>query len=715
MYGGGATRLSTTRIRTLLLAITLAFGAIVGRLGYLQIARGEEYRRRAVDRSLRIDFLRPRRGTLWAHRGSDLEPLAEERPSHDVAVVLRDLDPAYHLVRKVARIRTIDPEEIDLRFRAIEERAREDPTAEFVLYPGLDSKTSRRLSRSIRKLPGIRTRARTLDGGTVFDIVIAGGLATRAERTLEALTRVVEIEPRQALEETRGWIRDAVDCTDVYQGLHDLRTPRPLLRDISFEEALRIEERHADLPGVTVIEGVRRVYPIGEAAGHLTGYLGPINKEEADDLAEEKRLVDRWRDLRQIDSIRELREGAHFKDDRVGRDGLERALESDLRGMVGAELVERDVRGTVVREIARLAPVPGEEMRLTIDLDLQEAAAEALAAAVDANEPATGGAVVAVDVQTGGILALFSYPSFDPSRFAKDYLTLIADPRRPLNNRAVRGSYAPGSVFKIVSAIAALETGVIRPGETVRCTGSFRPGSRWFKCSKKSGHGRLELREALQRSCNVFFYEMGERLGPDRLRDWGLRLGFGERTGVEIHGEGRGLLPSPEWLRQISKGRTPWTPGLNRNYAIGQGDIQVTPIQVAGLLAAVAGDNTPPPLHLRASAASPRTESGRTTRPGRGTLETVREGLRWVVQRPGGTAANRDGLKAVRAAGKTGTAQAGPDRNHAWFAGFAPSDRPRVAVAVVVEKVASNSHGGEVAGPVAAAVFAKALEESVEE
>lgn len=695
------------RIWSLALGITLAFGAILVRLGHLQIVQGEEYLQKANDRSLRLDFVRPGRGTIWGRRGSGWEALVEDLPSHDLAVVPATFDPATLLLHRLASEKEIDTSCLEDRFRAIQELARSNGSGEFILYPGLGERAARGVRRHVAKCDGARLRAREEGSERIFDIVISHRLATQVGVTLELLSRLVGIDVGKSLRQCQEWTREALAVRNAYQRRHDLMTPRPLVRDISFEEASKVEKLHQRLPGVVIVEGIGRAYPLGEVAGHLLGVLGALSRKEADELLAQGKLMDRWRNLRQIDSILERRAGAHYKDDRVGRRGLEHTFEEDLRGEVGVELVERDVRGQVVREVGHLAPRPGQDIRLTIDIDLQSVAAEALKKAVEENGSATGGAVVAVDVRTGGVLALVSYPPFDPERFGRDYNSLLSDPRTPLLNRAVHGCYAPGSIFKVVSAIGALETGLVSPGEKVHCSGAFRRGSPWFKCH--GAHGSVDVRQALTRSCNVFFYEMGERLGGDRLREWGLRLGFGKITGIEVPRESRGLLPSPEWLQRVHHRN--WTRGLNRNYAIGQGDVQVTPVQVATLLAAVAGDGVPPTPHLLDGGAARETRRGAHAPISRRTLEAVREGLRGVVQGSRGTAAKIEGLDRVRAAGKTGTAQAGGGRNHAWFAGYAPSDEPRIAVAVVVEKVEHGSYGGAVAGPVAAAVLERALGE----
>lgn len=456
--------------------------------------------------------------------------------------------------------------------------------------------------------------------------------------------------------------------------------PLILTEDVGLEQLARIEARRELFPSVAVREGCRRHYPQGEMFGHVLGYVGEASQDEL------------------------ARGGALGLGEIVGKSGLERGYDELLRGTRGWSLVtvnnvgRRMGEGWVDRQ-----PQHGKEVQLTVDSELQRALMRGLGGEV--------GAGVFLDPWTGDVLALGSTPSFDPNLFAngltsESWRGLTEDPRRPLLDRAIASYYAPGSVFKVLMSVAGLEAGAVTPNDTVFCTGSTTVYGTRRLCWKHGGHGRVDLRAALTHSCNVYFYQLGKKLGIEPIERYGREFGLGRPTGIDLPGEAAGVLPSPSWKQE--RYREPWYPGDTISVAIGQGLIAVTPIQLATLMSAVAtGGNLPrphlikgtPPQHAQL-ALSPET------------VRVVREALRNVVEQ--GTGARAD-LGTVPVAGKTGTAQvfkrsAGIDadrlpkdeRDHAWFAGYAPADRPQIAFAVVIEH---GGHGGTSAAPVVRAVL----------
>jgi penicillin-binding protein 2 len=471
---------------------------------------------------------------------------------------------------------------------------------------------------------------------------------------------------------------------------------RLLKRQISREEMAQLEAHRLELPGVLVLPSPARTYPCGPLMGPILGHVGEVSSEE-----------------RALPAYAEYEVG-----DYLGRGGLEWAWEGRLRGEAGGEQVEVDVQGRRLRVLAERPPRPGYSLVLAIDRRLQEAAEKALENQV--------GAVVALDVRTGDVLAMASMPGFDPNLFAGGissdaWAALASDQRKPLQNRAIQGLYPPGSTFKVATALAGLEAGVIAARSRVTCTGELRFGGRAYRCWKSDGHGSVDLEEAMAQSCDVYFYRLGIDLGVDAIQAGAAQLGLGAPTGIDLPGERYGLLPSKEWKRTVRK--QPWYPGETLSTAIGQGFVLATPLQLASMAAAVAnpaGARMIPRLVTRIEDAEgrpleeiPPKESGRLSF--RGThLALVRQALRQVVASPWGTGKDAE-IIGYPVAGKTGTSQvvgmrgdAGSEesipwekRDHALFICYAPADDPRIAVAAVVEH---GGHGGTAAAPVARAV-----------
>uniref|UniRef100_A0A7V4LDC8 Penicillin-binding protein 2 n=1 Tax=Desulfobacca acetoxidans TaxID=60893 RepID=A0A7V4LDC8_9BACT len=402
----------------------------------------------------------------------------------------------------------------------------------------------------------------------------------------------------------------------------------------------------------------------------------------------------------------------------MGRAGVELALEEYLRGRRGFRRIEVDAFGRELGELDQQLSTPGANLYLTLDPRLQEEAEACLQDKV--------GAIVALEPHTGRILALASSPSYSPELFergmsAAEWEKIANHKDHPLENRAIRGQYPPGSTFKIIMAVAALEEKVITPQSVITCTGSLESGHHTFHCWKKSGHGGVNLERAMAASCDVYFYQLGRRLGMERIAKWSRRFGLGAPTGLRLDKELPGLVASPAWKQ--ARFKAPWTEGDTLSVAIGQGYNLATPLQMALVTAAVANGGTLYEPQLVEKIESPSGEILYAFKPvvrnhlgaSPKTLEVVQNALVAVVSRGTG---KRAALSQVEVAGKTGTSQvvslekekAGKQlrkfQNHAWFVAYAPAGAPRLAVAVVVEHGGS---GGDAAAPLARRMVARYL------
>ncbi len=476
------------------------------------------------------------------------------------------------------------------------------------------------------------------------------------------------------------------------------RTPGPqpikVKTDITWEELAMIETRRLDLPGVVVDVVIRRNYPYGPFAAHLIGYLGEVSQQEL----EKEEFIN------------------HKMGYVVGKYGIEQKFESDLMGENGGKQFEVNALGRKIKVLGNVEPNPGNNLFLTLDLELQKAAEEAMAG--------KRGGVVAMDPQNGDILALVSKPDFDPNLFARGisaehWRSLIDNPARPLQNRTIQGQYPPGSVFKIVTAIAGLEEKVITPETTFHCSGALHFGNRDYHCWKKEGHGQISLRRGIVESCDVYFYQVGLRLGVDRIGKWAFELGLGKEIGFPLGKEKPGLIPTSSW--KMKRFKIPWQAGETLSTAIGQGFNLVTPLQVASAVSAFANGGTLYQPRLARRIATPDGETLKEFPPqvlryvhiSPQTAEFVREALWGVVNSPGGTG-GRARIAGFDVAGKTGTAQvvqrkegksspSSPElQDHAWFVCFAPAGRPEITVAALMEH---GGHGGSAAAPVARKVL----------
>jgi len=454
-------------------------------------------------------------------------------------------------------------------------------------------------------------------------------------------------------------------------------SPVNILRNVSLELIAKIEENNFRLPGVVVRVDYVRYYPFRNLYAHSIGYLSEITEEE----------------LTRDTSYRLL--------DYIGKTGVESRYEKELRGKDGSEFVEVDARGREIGPISEKRPepyVPGKDVYLTIDHRLQQVA-------YDLIKKFDRAAVIGISAKTGEVLCLISHPDFDPNIFLTSikpaqWDSLISNPSKPFYNRAISSAYPPGSTFKPLIALLALEKGIVTPEtKLLPCTGSFRYGNRIFKCW--ATHGKLNLLGAIEQSCNSYFYQLGMRLKLDTFVEFCHRFGLGQTTGIDLPAENSGNVPDREFFnRRYGTGK--WTQGVMLNLAIGQGEILITPIQLVQLYACIANGGFYFQPHLVAkieSAGKPvfiNRPKPKWVKINQSDLHWVKSALTRVVQYGTGRTAH---LKEITIAGKTGTAQNPPRADHAWFVGYAPAENPEVVFAVIVENA---GHGGVVAAPIVA-------------
>lgn len=474
----------------------------------------------------------------------------------------------------------------------------------------------------------------------------------------------------------------------------------PLRLQITEEEIARFAVKMPWFPGVELRKRLLRHYPYGHLTAHVVGYVARISETE----------------LQSLDPA-QYRGTFH-----VGKSGVEKSYEAVLHGKTGYEEYETNVQGRAIRELGTREPLSGADLYLSLDIRLQKIAWDAL------ND--YSGAVVAIEPATGKVLTLASKPSFDPNPFIQgiakaDYDTLQNDPERPLYDRAFRGVYPPGSTVKPFVALAGMELIKLSPSQRTHCPGYYRlPGAEHqYRDWRKGGHGAVDLRFAITQSCDVYFYDLAHRIGIDRLQEYMEKFGFGKRTGIDLDGEKAGLFPSQSWKQK--KRKAPWFPGETLIAGIGQGYVQVTPLQLARAVAMLAnhGNNVEPRvvdlIKVPYEVENPYPRGGGEPL---GPIDpkrwrTVVDAMIDVVHGARGTAKGIAPGLAYRVAGKTGTAQVftvgqGQDykrmnitksmRDHAWFIAFAPADAPRIAVAVLAEH---GGHGGSVAAPIARAIM----------
>lgn len=473
--------------------------------------------------------------------------------------------------------------------------------------------------------------------------------------------------------------------------------PIKLKSNLAWSDVSKLMLRSQDLSGVEINEGLSRNYPYANIYAHVLGYVGPVSEQDKTDNP--------------------LYMVPGFK---IGKSGLEKHFDGRLRGKSGTIKLEVNAYGRVMNEIERDSGSQGENIITTLDSRLQKVAYEAFGD--------NSGAAVVLNVNSGEILALVSTPSFDPNLFTngisyKYWNELLNNERTPLINKAVSGQYSPGSTFKIVVALAALEAGIINANTRVYCNGGMDIGNVRFHCWKHSGHGALNIIEALKYSCDIFFYEVAMRVGIDKIQEMAIKLGMNEPLNIGLDNEKSGNIPSKAW--KYAKYGINWTQGDTANSGIGQGYVLVTPLQLATMLARVVnGGYAIQPTFIKPS--PKELDSIKRLDISARNIEIVKQGMYEVVNGVGGTAGRaKFNINGAKMGGKTGTTQvrrismkerAGGIRrdeslpwnlrNHALFIGFAPVDNPRYAVAVIVEH---GSSGSGVAAPIASKILQEAL------
>jgi penicillin-binding protein 2 len=501
------------------------------------------------------------------------------------------------------------------------------------------------------------------------------GQPDRRDSTVALLAQILDVDAAELREKVRR------EKSQTF-------LPVRLKRNVDMKTVAYVSEHLDRLPGVEVESEPLRRYPWGDLGSHLLGYVGEISEKE---LSDPKRTGYRSGDL-------------------IGKAGIERQYERWLRGVDGKRFVEVNALGRKAELLGDKRPIlprRGENLTLTLDLDLQRAAEGAF-------EPGSRGAIVALDPSTGGVLALVSKPNYDPNEFSNGisqarWDELSQGGNYPLFDRAIQAAYPPGSTLKPFVALAGLVGGDISAGThfAESCTGQYRFGSRVFRCWKPEGHGSLALRDALAQSCDIYFYQLGLREGLPDLSAFMERIGVDRRTGIDLPQERRSLFPDPAWYdRHYGAGR--WSRGLVLNLAIGQGEISLTPVKLAQLTALIANGGFLVRPHVVervgrtdvSDVAPPESLRHDLHLPPRA-LRLVRDAMEAVVSDPHGTGAAAR-IDSVRVAGKTGTAQNPHGKDHALFICFAPVEDPKIAIAVLVENA---GHGGSEAAPLAHAVL----------
>jgi penicillin-binding protein 2 len=526
---------------------------------------------------------------------------------------------------------------------------------------------------------------------SAYTLEVTPSRVRNLDATLDKLNEIVEIQPRD-----RRRFKKLLEESKNFESL-------PIRNRLSEEEVARFAVNRYRFPGFDIRARLFRNYPQGEVASHAIGYIGRINDA----------------DLKRIDSAGLM---SNYKGtDHIGKLGLEGSYENELHGNTGAEQIEIDAGGRAIRSLAKSEPTAGNNLRVTLDLKLQRVAEEAFGE--------FRGAMVAMDPNNGEILALVSKPGFDPNLFVdgidpQNWDLLNNSPDKPLNNRALRGQYPPGSTIKPFMALTALETGIRTPEFAINDPGHWSlPGvARPFRDWKRGGHGVVNVQKAITVSCDTFFYGLGNDLGIDAVHQYMSTFGFGVKNGIDIDGELTGLMPSQAWKQKRFKQK--WYSGDTISVSIGQGYWLTTPLQLATATSILANGGTQVTPHLLKEVIDAKTGEKRVFKPASQAqssfnpenLRIVRQGMVDVLL-PGGTAARAGAGASYGIAGKTGTAQvvgmkAGERydekkiderlRDHALFIAYAPADNPKIAIAMLVE---NGGHGGGTAAPIAREVF----------
>jgi len=489
------------------------------------------------------------------------------------------------------------------------------------------------------------------------------------EKLSERLSKIIGISPEEISQIVKNYRENPFK-------------PVKILDDCNTNKIVEIEERKDELKGVVLEVKPRRDYLYQDFAAHSLGYVGEIDKEELLQFGNPK----------------------YQGGDIIGKAGLEKYYDDILRGEKGGKEVEVDALGQEITTLLYQTPVPGKDLVLTIDRDLQLCGENLL---FDKE-----GSIVVSDPNSGEILALVNRPSFNPNLFANgisssDWQRLSFDTDYPLTNRSVQGLYSPGSIFKVVTVAAALEEGVTDRKRKIYCSGTFELADRVFTCWKETGHGSLSIIDAIANSCNIYFYTLGNDLGIERFNKCMQKFGLGEKTSIDLPEEAIGIIPSSQWKEREVK--EIWFPGDTINLSIGQGYLLLTPLQVHHIITTIAAEGEVYKLHLVKRIISVDGNTVEEIKPeiykkinfSSDTFKIIKEGLRQTILKGTGWRAN---IQELAVAGKTGTAQNPQGETHAWFIGFAPYENPEVCITVFLE---NGGEGGEAAAPIARAMLEK--------
>lgn len=662
------------RLNIFLGIIVVIFSVLTISLAALQIVKGDEYEKLAEENRIRLIPITAPRGVFKDRNGREL---VNSRPSFTVSYMS-------------VKTEKTTQEEVFATLREILQIPLYTEVSNEKLVVNKDNKVT------LSKLPiGDKNGDGKVDSSDISLVEgNTGKVISPIKIDFSTGTVTLDIEPGTAVLASYNY--DTLKNKLRGQGYRPVR----LKTDVDFQTVAEIEERR--LPGVVIEVEPMRNYLYGNTASHIFGYVGEINQEE----------------------LEASKDKGYRPGDLFGKMGLEKVLESYLKGIDGGQQVEVTASGKPIKVLGQKEPIPGHSVTLTIDIKLQQIAEnklkeQLLKLQTDKYKPfpnAKRGAVVALNVKTGEVLAMASIPDFDPNMFArgitqKEWEEISKNPLNPMVNLAIAGTYPPGSVFKMVTATAALEEKVTNENEFVRDTGVY-----WTilpkRCWRAGGHGMVNMVRALAESCNIYFYEMGRRLGIDNIEKYAKLYGLGSITGIELPGEKPGQVASREYKKNTFTRPDDkiWYPAETLDAAIGQGYNSFTPIQIANYVAAIANDGVWMKPHLIKSIADPdgnivlekNPEIGGQLDFSKDTFRIIKEGMR-AVTLPGGTAYSVFADFPISVAGKTGTAEWDVTKDpHGWFVAFAPYEDPEIAVAVFIEQAGS---GGTTGGPVARAIF----------
>jgi len=655
------------RVKFIIILIAVIGIVMAGRLVQLQVVQGEEYQAMSENGLVRSMPLKAARGELFDRYG---RPLVTNRQSFTI-VFLHE-----HVATGVSKN--------DLILKAIK------------VVEGMD---------------GTYTDTLPITKEQPFEFTFTGSNADAREAAFKGSFKIKEdANATEAVASlvgrygvagkiTVGEARQIVGVRyEMEQRQFSVQIPYTFATDVDINVVSVFKEKQEEFPGVEIVVEPIREYVNGSLLAHLLGRVGPIYAEEYE----------------------ELKDKGYSMNDIVGKDGLEKYLETDIRGVDGISAIEQNIEGNISRTYESKAAVAGNYAVLTIDLNIQTVLEDSLKETIhdiqshpNTSDAASGAAVV-LDVNSGEVLAMASYPTFDPATFNEDFDQLNADPLRPMFNRAISGTYAPGSTFKALTAIAALQEGVVTPNTAIEDKGKYKyyedyqPACLIWSMTGAT-HGMVDVREALQESCNYYFYDVGRRLGIDNLKKYGDLFGFGQKTGIEISGESSGIFASPEYRNKI--GET-WYDGDTLQAAIGQSDHLFTPIQIANYIATIANGGTRyKPFLVKSIQSYTDSGAGRDTQStvlndialSAANYQAVMGGLKAVSQ--SGTASSVFANYRVEVGSKTGTATVSSGSANGIFIAFAPFNSPEIAIVIVVEHGGSGSAVATVAKDVFDAYF----------